>query len=265
MRKQITVFGDIMWNYEPKTFSALPVECSPRILGGTLITVSRKARKYFDTVIAVGAVGLRDKIEVDSVLASFGIDARIQGVDSVGTGCCVLTFQEGVRTGITSVRQANMYLDLPTIAEVDTLDSSYVFANGWSFLPESKTSHSLLRTLGRAAERGARVIFDVLPHHIQFGEMTGHYLRALSLARIVVFESHPQLGSENIRFDPEVIRKNCRDLELLISFDWTKSFRVETPDGAILSEGPTHYTHQAEPGYLDGLALREILRHFGDA
>lgn len=262
---KLTVFGDVMWNHALRLHSSLPIECNERALGGTLINTSSGARQYFDEVLAIGAVGEQDRRAVEDHLTQIGVETNVRPVPGMNTGVCILQYDNEMRTSILSLRQANMHLTPDAIDMCSVLSSDFIFVNGWSCLPESTTSKTLLQVLAAADAESVPIIFDVLPHHIQRSEMTGDFLRVLAMSRVVIYETLPQDQNSSRVFDASVLSEIARQCRLFILFDWVRSVRVESGSRVCLSEEPTNYgdySKEAVGSYLDGMALRQVVTYY---
>ncbi len=258
---KISVFGDVMWNYQMTLHPSLPVECNVKQVGGTLLNMAAAAKKYFDTVIAVGSIGLPDDLLVHDRFSEAGIIARLTSIQNVSTGACVLTYNNGLRTGITSFRQANLCLPFTAIPMEDVVTSDFIFVNGWSFLPKSLTSKAILQVVYNASERRIPVIFDILPHQIQKSEMTDDYLAALELSSIVICETQGRDSSAR-SLDLAALRTPLMRAKLFIMFDWVSRFRVVTDDDRCLADEFTNYSKDADIGFLDAIALEQVLKYY---
>lgn len=258
---KITVFGDIMWNYKLLHHSSLPIECSSRSIGGTLFNIAVAAKKHFDEVVAVGAIGMADYEIINDKFAEMGINAQLEGVPNISTGACVLTYNNGLRKSILSFRQANMCLSHESIDLANLFTSDFLFVNGWSFLPKSETSKVLVRVLCDAHERNIPIIFDILPHHIQEDEMSDDYLSALELSNIVICETRGQYSNPRT-VNLSALRSRLKHSDLFILFDWINKFRVINGDGKCLAEDFTNYHRDSGIGFLDEIALQQVITYF---
>lgn len=259
---KITVFGDIMWNYELDKHSTLPVECNSRCIGGTLLKICSAARRQFDKVIAVGTVGAKDYEDIKKIFENMKIKANIVSVPNISTGTCMLKFENNVRTLILSLRQANLELNYDNINKKDVFSSDFIIVNGWSFLPESNTSRSLIRVLSEANQKNVPIIFDILPHHIRIKEMSSDYIRALGLCSVVICEISPQNKNSNRIFELSILHKIANKCKLYILFDWIRSIRVEKDNRNCLTEESIPYSQDTQHEYYDELALQKVLKYF---
>jgi hypothetical protein len=259
---KISVFGDVMWNYSLKKNPTLPIECHPRAIGGTLLSLCIAAKQYFDAVVAFGAVGEQDYKVIKHRFTELGINSKLASISDNATGACVLVYEKGLRTQILSLRQANMHLHYETINIQDIVTSDFIFVNGWSFLPESVTSKSIIRILREADKIKVPIIFDVLPHHIQKDKITDDYLAALDLSSVVICET-PRGDSNNASIlCGSALGRSLKQCKLFILFDWIKSFRVLTGDGHCLAEESTNYSVGKGVGILDAIALQQVLKYY---
>jgi sugar/nucleoside kinase (ribokinase family) len=259
---KITIFGDVMRDYRFEKHPTLPVECNAFQLGGTLLNMCIAAQRCFDKVIAVGAVGSKDRGQVIQKFEDENVEAQIKSVSGVSTGVCLLLYENGIRTGILSLRQANLDLNYGSVDMSSVLSSDFLFLNGWSFLPESRTSRTLVQILAEANSAGIPIIFDLLPHHIQWDEMNKDYLRALELCSIAIVETKPKDDDIARVFDVSRLRDMAKKSSLFLFFDWIHTIRVETKSGECLADEPTNYTPSAPRGFLDEVALRQVLKFY---
>lgn len=262
---KIAVFGDIMWNYYLDTHQSLPAECNTKKIGGTLWNVCKAALKHFDTVLAIGAVGAADHGDVVDRMNNMGIQTNLACCLDVSTGACMLIYKRGVRDGILSLRQANMMLPYDVIDIDRILSSDFIFVNGWTMLPESTTSKSLVCVLDSAFRAGIPIIFDVLPHHIQRSEMNPEYIKILEQSSIVICETFPEHKEVDRVVNMQMIYDISKQCRLYILFDWIRSVRVLSKDGKCLTEVPTNYRKGVSTEFLDDLSLGLIGRYYGCA
>lgn len=260
---KITVIADVMWNYFLERHPTLPIECNSRRLGGTLISTCTAAKRHFSVVVAIGAVGKEDYEVISRKLTGLEVNCQLSSIPNVSTGACVLIYENETRTNILSFRQANMYLGFDAIDMQDVFTSDFIFVNGWSFLPESMTSKTIIRVLNEAHNKNVPIIFDILPHHIQQNEMTVDYVTALEMSSILICETRQHMNTDRRVLDFSALKKKLKHCKLYILFDWVNRFSVVTRDGhCLLLDEPTNYRTDAEIGFLDEVALRQILKYF---
>lgn len=258
---KITIFGDVMWNYPLSLDSSLPIECNKKYVGGTLLNISVAAKKHFQDVHAIGIVGTQDYKIMNDTFIEKGLNPKLATAHEISTGACMLTYNNGLRTSIISFRQANMWLHYQSINIAEIMTSDFIFVNGWSFLPNSVTSKTLIKVINEATNKGIPVIFDILPHHIQEDELTVDYLYALERSSIVICETRARIMSQRT-LNLASIKERCRWASLFIIFDWTRKYTVITSEGKCIAEEDTNYHNDAGIGFLDALALEQVVKYY---
>jgi sugar/nucleoside kinase (ribokinase family) len=256
-----------MRNFFVTKHATLPIEMNANQLGGTLLHTCQRATAFCDAVTAIGVVGTEDIKEATKLLTQPGLRPRLVTRRGVSTGVCMLQYDDQrVRTGILSLRQANMTLEWDEIDVAEALATDMLCVNGWSFLPASTTADTLVRLLTTAHDAGVPIYFDVLPHHVQVDEMTPAYRAALALADIVACEVVPRQPQAHRRVDRTALPHLAPRCRLFIDFTWVDRITVVTRDGTCLHEADTGYiSGTSPPGYLDGLALRLATTYFSPA
>jgi len=262
---KILIVADIMYNYlfnESEKWT-MPLDFYKPTLGGTLFNTARAAATSFESVVSLGCVGDNDKNLIEFEFNKNKLINNIFFTNNNSTGICIiLNDSSGERKGMISYRSANCYLDFSQINLNDINDIDYLFINGWSFFPQSRTSKSCLLLMDFAREIGAKVIFDMLPHHVNRTTITDEYKEAITKTNILIsevntFKTFFDFEEENISTN-SVMYPLIQNIDYFLIFNYVHKLAVFNKT-KFSEEILTGYEFNKNTEYLlDRIALSAI-------
>ncbi|MFD6825626.1 carbohydrate kinase family protein [Streptomyces sp. NPDC060085] len=287
---RITVLGDV--NLEVTGFINPRFDeiSSSRLLsaplkvhvGGTAANFAIAARAHFQSVRLIGAVGIDEQGSwAEKVLNSQGIETRLYRCPVAPTGTVVALRDGGSPHGnrlmIVSPDSANTALTAEYItSNSDVLTAAeFMVADGYALLSEPRRS-AVLEAMQRAARCGARVVLDLVPHHLDALIDSAELRVWLAHASIVVCEVETARRILGLPLSNRPIQlQEARETAEHLAIEFPRRsfllrFGIANIDQSLIWEPHGETTHyftgfsQMEETYAfgDRLTAKELARHF---